>query len=369
MSERKAYHIHIVGDSLQAGRLLGQIALQVPGLADMQRVKSTVFSIEEEQKVYKLFAEFCPGVNEEIAGFAEVLRIPTGQVLYYLSTYLKPGCSQMAVLPKKTANGHTLMARNYDFSDQMEEMTLYTTKVVGKYAHIGSSLMMFGRGDGMNECGLAVSQTSAGIPVGNMEFARKPAVTGLQFWAVIRSILENCSNVDDAVYLATQIPIAYNINLLVADKNGSAVLFESFDGNKCIKKIDENSPDQFICSTNHIHLPELKQYESQSMKNSLIRYELINRTLDESEKIVKEDLRNLLSNKYPRGLCCHFYDELFGTLRSMIYDLNEGIVEICFGSPALNKWNTFRIDDILGPMEYSVHIEREKAPPNFYEMI
>ncbi|WP_242975156.1 C45 family autoproteolytic acyltransferase/hydolase [Anaerovirgula multivorans] len=158
--------------------------------------------------MYKLFDEFCPGINEEIAGFADELNIPTIQVLYYAMSYLRPGCSQMTVLPSKTKNGHTLLGRNYDFDDKMEEMTFSTTRIKGKYARIGSSIMQFGRGDGMNEHGLAVSQTSAGLPVGNFEFAVKPAIVGLQFWAVIRSVLENCKDVDEAIQWTKQMPIA-----------------------------------------------------------------------------------------------------------------------------------------------------------------
>jgi len=44
-------------------------------------------------------------------------------------------------------------------------------------------------------------------------------------------------------------PMACNINLLVADKNGNAALIESFNGEKAVIKIDEGTKDQFICST------------------------------------------------------------------------------------------------------------------------
>lgn len=115
----------------------------------------------------------------------------------------------------------------------MEELILCTTKIKGKYAHIGTSMVQFGRGDGMNECGLGVSQTATGIPVANnFEGCRKPAIVGLQFWAVIRSVLENCKDVDEAIKYIQSVPIAYNINLMVADKMGNAALIQSLDGKK-----------------------------------------------------------------------------------------------------------------------------------------
>lgn len=369
MENRIYSHILLEGNNYEAGRTLGIIYKGIPGLVDAMKTGEAFLAKQDEAKMYKLFDEFCPGINEEIAGFADELNIPAIQVLYYAFTYLRPGCSQMALLPSKTENGHTLLARNYDFNDQVEEMTLSTTKINGKYAHIGSSILQFGRADGMNEHGMAVSQTSAGIPVGDFEFAAKPAITGLHFWAVIRSVLENCKNVDEAIQWTKQMPIAYNINLLVADKSGCAALIESFNGTKAVKRIDTLAREQFICSTNHVHIPELKAYAPMSMKNSLKRYKLICDTLDGKERISPEDLKQLLSAKYPKGLCCHFYDEFFGTLRSMIFDLNDGTAYVCFGSPALNQWHRFKIRDEAGQASYPFQLEREQAPADFYIMM
>ncbi len=60
----------------------------------------------------------------------------------------------------------------------------------------------------------------------------KPAIVGLQFWAVIRYLLENCKDVDEALEYLKDMPIAYNINLLLADKSGNIALVETLDGKK-----------------------------------------------------------------------------------------------------------------------------------------
>lgn len=369
MKELKAHYMHIEGTNYKVGETLGNIYCNIPGLKEKFRFSEEVFTKQEEKQMFHMFDKFCPGINEEISRFAEIIKIPERQVIYYLMSYLKPGCSQLAVLPSKTKNGHVLMARNYEFNDAFEDMMICSTRINGKYAHLGSSIMQFGRGDGLNEKGLAVSQTSAGMPVGNFEFARKPAIVGLQFWAVIRSILENCKNVNEAIELAMEMPIAYNINMLVADKDGKAALIESFDGKKAVKIIDASTDEEFICSTNHIHLPELKHYEPKSMKNSILRYELIYDTINSKNKIDKENLKELLSGKYPEGLCCHFYDEFFGTLRGMVFDLNEGTIEVCFGSTALNKWYTFKMNEIADSNEYIAKIEKETPPVGFWDHI
>ena len=226
--ENQAYHVLLEGSNYEVGRILGSICKKNPAHLNAMRTKEAFLNKNEEIQMYQIFDEFCPGLNEEIQGFADEASTPAIQVLYYAMTYLRPGCSQMAVLPSKTKNGHTILARNYEFGDKMEEMILSTTRINGRYAHIGSSMIQFGRGDGMNEHGLAVSQTSAGLPVGNFEFAAKPAITGLQFWAVIRSVMENCKNVEEAIQWTKQMPIAYNMNMMVADPSGEAALIETF---------------------------------------------------------------------------------------------------------------------------------------------
>lgn len=368
MKNYKACHYELKGSSYEVGKSIGAMCLNI-GTAKCQIDKINRFTKEESKQILSLFHQYCPGINEEISGFADALAIDDMQVVYYFMTYLKPGCSQLAVLPSKTKDGHILLARNYEFNDKMEDFALCTTKIDGKYAHIGSSVMQFGRNEGMNEHGLCVSQSSAGFPVtSNLENSRKPAIVGLQFWAVIRTLLENCKDVKEAVELAINLPIAYNINLLLGDKSGNAALLETLDGRKAVKYINSETEEQFICSTNHVHLEELIPYEPKSMHNSIIRYRLIHEYLGNKNEITKEDLKKLLSNKYPKGLCCHQYNDFFGTLRGMVFDPNNGIVDVCFGSTALNDWHTFKISNPEKYQEFVASIQYEETPINFYNM-
>jgi hypothetical protein len=100
-----------------------------------------------------------------------------------------------------------------------------------------------------------------------------------------------------------------------------------------------------------------------------VRYKLIEESLQGRNDISMEDLMKLLTTKYPAGLRCCFYDEFFGCLRSMIFDVTDGIVYICFGTPAENKWHSFRVSDEIGQESYPVFMERAAAPAGFYDMI
>jgi hypothetical protein len=53
----------------------------------------------------------------------------------------------------------------------------------------------------------------------------------------------------------------------------------------------------------------------------------------------------------------------------MVFDVDNGTVDVCFGSPAINKWYSFKIQDDVMQSVYPVLVEREKAPADFYEMI
>ncbi|MCX7709693.1 MAG: C45 family peptidase [Clostridia bacterium] len=358
------------GDNYHIGQTLGQMVSNSPGFKEAHILPQASFSQTEGEKIIKLFNQFCPGLNEEIEGFSDVFKVDKGQVLYYALTFLRPGCSQMAILPSKSENGHTILARNYDFSEKLDDMTITTTRVTGRYAHLSSSAVLFGRGDGMNECGLAVSQTSAGLPVSNMNPAfRKPAIEGLNFWAVIRSVLENCADCDETIRFIRDMPIAFNINLMAADRTGKAVLIETFDGRKAIKEINSSTEEQYIFSTNHVCLPELTQLEEKKLKHSVLRYELIDKKLSSKDKVSEEDIKELLTTHYPEGLCFDYYDEFFGTLRSIVFDSNECTAKLCFGSPDINPWYNIKVNGEILQGIYPVTLRKGTMGKEIMEMI
>jgi predicted choloylglycine hydrolase len=219
----------------------------------------------------------------------------------------------------------------------------------------------------MNEHGLAACKASNGLPVGNFEGGQKAGVTGFQFWIVIRSILENCKDVKEAISFAMKAPIGYNINLMLADPSNTIALFQCVDGHKFYKILNETSHETFLSSTNHAIFPELKKYQKQVLKSSVVRNNTIIKTFEGKEKVSKTDIKNLLSASYPEGLCCHYYGDFFGTLRSMIFDVTDKTIEMTFGTAQKNSWHTFKIDDTLNETTYEMNLPYAKAPMSFYE--
>ncbi|MCB2357191.1 hypothetical protein [Clostridium estertheticum] len=103
------------------------------------------------------------------------------------------------------------------------------------------------------------------------------------------------------------------------------------------------------------------------IKNSELRNDVIVKTFEAKKKLSCNDLKGLLSTSYPQGLCCHYYEEFFGTLRSMIFDVTDGTIEMTFGSPQSNEWRTFTIKS-NEEQEYMVKLPYERADKAFYDI-
>lgn len=61
----------------------------------------------------KLIDQYCPGLNEELQGFADSLNVNLSHLTFFDESLLQPGrCSLGAVLPSKTSDGKTYVLRN-----------------------------------------------------------------------------------------------------------------------------------------------------------------------------------------------------------------------------------------------------------------
>lgn len=368
MRETRQYLKNFIGKNYEIGIEIGNWVRSDARLLEQVVLPSNSYPENKYEEAKVLIDEFCPGINDEIKGFSDELGINPRQALFYAMTYLEKGCSLMGLLPSKSRNSHTLMARNYDFNDEMEEMCFSYTSIEGKYQYIGSTLNLFGRSDGMNEHGLAVCKASNGLPVGNFEGGQKAGITGFSFWIVVRSILENCKTIDEALKLVTRMPVAYNLNLMLADKSGKIAMFQCIDGHKDYKIIDENSNENYLSCTNHTLLDTIKPYEKILIENSVIRNNCITNVLNSEKTISVDRIKKLLSTSYPAGLSCHYYKEFFGTLRSIVFDVTAGDLQIAFGSPDFNQWQTIKVEPLI-ERDIIVKLLDKKAPKQFYRTI
>jgi predicted choloylglycine hydrolase len=225
--------------------------------------------------------------------------------------------------------------------------------------------MIFGRVQGMNEHGFCVT-TSWGAPGVWLEGE------GLPYFAVVRILLDHCQTVDEALEIIADLPIAWCTNYIFADKSGEAALVEVAYAHRCVRQIRPESQEQFLCATNHYTLPAMLPYDTGRMRQSVTRYDIITSRLKSAVPHVDKDVaRDILSEPLPEGVCLHHYSSGLGTLWSMVFDVLDTSVDICFGAPssAKNTWRSFGLQDPVGATEYRAHLPDKPAPPGFWERL
>lgn len=320
------------------------------------------WSEANHQEHLQLLAQHCPGLNQELQGMADALEVPITQMMQMTSGFGAPrACSMVAVLPERTEDHHFYMARSYEYAT-FDELNLSITKVQGKHAHIGFSLFQVGRFDGINDAGLCVAISSCEVV-----HSSQGQAPGIAFYFAVRALLDNCSTTDEAVEKLMQIPLKDAFNYMIADKSGRCVVVETVaDGGKGFKAVIKPS-NGTLCAFNHFR-SELKQHFPKRKNFSHWRETAVEQLFNK-EKITKGDLYQLLRDKIPHGLSYHDYEGFFGTLRSMMFDVSESKLWVCFGSPSMNKWFEADWNIPSGIYPQWIEYEQETAPKEFWQTV
>ncbi|UCG45755.1 MAG: hypothetical protein JSV58_02990, partial [Candidatus Bathyarchaeota archaeon] len=350
------HHLVLDGSGYEAGRQLGGIIsadseakhffssakldLKRVGFPDFEALRSNC-------------EECCPGITEEIQGFADGLGTSPEKIPFWNWTYspiLGGNCSQLAVLSRITEDHHIYAGRSYEWTHKEEDLKLITTRVKSKANHVGFSCLLFGRHDGLNEHGLLVSMTGGGIF--GVQFKQR----GPMFWLVIRSLLDWCSSVDNALKRLESIPIAGYFSLMLVDKQDNAAIVEFADGPMGVTRIHGDDPEPYVFSVNHFRHEELRKLNKLNcgiITHSKVREALITKWYKtHAQRVSREAVQTLFATKHPDGLCNHAYNDCFGTLWSMVFDVTQCSVDICFSAPTHNEYRRFGLNDPAGVSEY-----------------
>jgi predicted choloylglycine hydrolase len=356
LARENYHHIVLDGSRYDAGKRLAGIINQDP------KAKKSYSSAKLDLKrlgfadwdaLQSSCEECCPGITDEIQGFADGLQTSPDRIPFWNWTYapsLGGNCSQLAVLSSATKDHHIYVGRSYEWNHKEEDLKLFTTRVKGKANHIGFSCLLFGRHDGLNEHGLVVSMTGGGI------FGVPFKQRGPMFWLVIRSLLDQCTSVDDALERLESIPMAGYFSLMLVDKHDIAAIVEFADGDVSVQRITSHYSEPYLFSVNHYRQPKTRKFNKLNcgiIINSQIRESLITKWYrTQTRKINKKSIQALFATKHPSGLCNHFYNDGFGTLWSMIFDLTQCSVDVCFSAPTHNKYRPFSLADPAGVTKY-----------------
>ncbi|NGP45660.1 choloylglycine hydrolase [Bacillaceae bacterium SIJ1] len=363
----QAYFSFLEGSSYEIGRKQGEEIKNMPHAVNKVLLQEPIDEAKFKD-MEQMMNEYCPGLSEELRGFADSLHVTPRSLNFFDEALLQPGgCSLGAVLPSKTKDRKTYVLRNYDLSPTISDMRLCTTKVKGKYSHTGFSVCYFGRSEGLNEKGLCVAFASCGMPIGKHPGMKKPIINGLQFMVIVRALLENCQNVEEGISYIENMPIGTNMNLLLTDANGQAALISTYDGERAVERT--NSTSEFMIATNHGLFPSIARKENGKLEQSCVRYGLLENHLSSNDLISKQHLKDVTLQEYPKGLTVHNYEQNFGTVHSILFDLDAKQLEFSFGSPIHNKTYKLTVGEALPHFDVKVLMENTDYGPDFWSVI
>lgn len=255
-SKKEYQYVKVSGSAYEVGK---QLARSVKGNSSFIQSLTQPFmgqkrlTKEELQKLQTIFKECCPGINDELHGFADEAGTEYGDVVFYFA-YLRPqggNCSLIAATPEITQDGHGLMGRNYEYSLD-ESPILIETKIEHQYRQIGFACQLFGRFDGMNEHGLCIATTAGVI---NPPYTQE----GFVFPVIVRAILNQCKTVEEAITLYEKIKVADYRNFMIMDALGNAVLIEAAASEFTVIRAGKNLFDKLLYATNHYNSEKLAE--------------------------------------------------------------------------------------------------------------
>jgi predicted choloylglycine hydrolase len=221
------------GTPYEVGRAQAQLFAATPKGRAFLRHKTIKlpwwFNIRTEQRT---FAQFSPALWEEIGGLAEGLEIPLERaVLCFGNNGLRPPIGACSAIVTSHVYG-----RNYDFRPRYYGARFAFLQATGSYASVGSSELLTGRLDGMNERGLAV-----GLHLVRMS----PRYPGLSCVLIVRIILDQCATTAEAVAMLRRLPHAMQYNYSLLDANGIAAVVEAVPGSVAVRT------GSWLACTNH----------------------------------------------------------------------------------------------------------------------
>ena len=228
------------GTPYEVGRAQARLFAATPkGHAFLRR--STIrlpwwFDIRIEERA---FAKFAPLVWEEIGGLADELGVSMERaVLCFGNDGLRPPIGACSAVITADAYG-----RNYDFKPRYYGARFILMQASGSYASVGSSELLTGRLDGMNEHGLVI-----GLHLVRMN----PRYPGLSCVLIVRIVLDQCSSTAEAIALLRRLPHAMQYNYSILDADGAAAVIEAASGSVAVRT------GSWLACTNHFQSPLLR---------------------------------------------------------------------------------------------------------------
>ncbi len=288
--------VDLRGSYYQFGIEQSKEVISSPLLEQMRLLQETNAN-SNSRKAKEIIQNVSPNLFQELKGLADGLDMQLDTIVKLYSGY-------DVVFPEMgcTAFVHDgYYVRNYDFSPELYDARLVFSNPKNGYASVGFSQQVIGRLDGMNEKGLVV-----GLHFVNNEHKEE----GFIATTVVRMVLEQCGNIEEAINLITNIPHGYCYNYSITDQSGKSVIVEASPRQQVT-----NFTNPLIC-TNHFESEVLREQNRIEVQGSLKRKEY-------ASNLLVADLSPMAAyhrfNDASSPLFFKHYKEYFGTLHTVVY--------------------------------------------------
>jgi isopenicillin-N N-acyltransferase-like protein len=280
-----------------------------------------------------------PHLLEEMRGIAAGAGLSLDEILALncrteiLSTTRIPLCQECTAIfaaPERTADGHTLLAQNWDWSDILRGgMVLLRIEQPGRPTVLT-----------LTEAGMVgkIGLNSAGLGVCTNFLRHNQRRLSLPFHVILREAL-------DAPRLGLAVAAVYRAgradagNYLLAHADGEGISLEAAPSSVAWL----HPRDGLLLHTNHFLVPRLQEGDTgiQESDNTLVRYGRAIRLLQgRAGSFTVENLMEILRDHFdrPKSICRHPDPTLprieqSATLASMILDLTAARMYVAVGEP------------------------------------
>jgi len=300
--------IPLIGDAYDAGIQQSHDRVIASHFAQQERILALTANCNAQQ-AQAILQHVCPNLLQEMKGLAYGLQQPLDTIVKmysgYNMTFPEMGCTSFVHGGK--------YIRNYDFSPSLYDARLVFSNPLKGYASVGFSQQIIGRLDGMNEKGLVV-----GLHFVNNEWHGD----GFLASTIVRILLENCGNIEEAVAQLYKLPHRYCYNFSMTDASGRGLVVEATPTKQVL-----NGKQPFIF-TNHFESQQLKEKNRKSISNSIQRKRFISENVKDT--CTTKSLYRLF-NTGESPLFVKQYNEYFGTLHTVIYSPSDLEVVVGIG--------------------------------------
>lgn len=305
------------------------------------------FQLEHGRESEKILRNFFPEVCEEIRGVSDTVgadyqdlaswMLCMGCCMYNLEQNIPVeirGCTAFAYVKGESV----LYGRNNDLPPYLQKGSkseIYAPDGGSRF-NITTSSFINGE-EGLNEYGLAVAMT---FVMTRLEKIRP----GFNSCFIVRYLLEKAKDVEEAMALLDELPVASNCNILLADPSGRMAVAECTPSVKRIRDPECFGRDKIVCTVNSFTSDEMKVYDDADGEDydSHRRYKTV---MDGFEKHIDSDCiencvettKRLLKGDY--GFICQYDQEPdFETVWSSIFDLKSLRIYRAEGDPRRKRY-------------------------------